>query len=174
MTTPHHNSHPEAPDKENTSVNTPDVGKSSIVKIGIFAFLTIVILIILTMVITRFNKEGNKNEGKTEVSQKPNIPAYSSTYNLSKIEYGSILKINIAPYETIRVNLTNDWCPMFSDKEIRTFDSQGVDRVLYHTRYTEGPPSTPSTYYIFSNENNSTVLVKIGRCESVNDCNIQF
>jgi hypothetical protein len=176
MSDPNHNPHPKTPDKEKTSVTTPDVGKSSIIKISLFAFLVIIILIILTMVIYRSpnNKKENKNEEKTEVSQTTNTPNYSSNYNISEIlQYGNYLEIRIAPKETIRVNLDNDYYPMYSEKEVMTYDCFNTRRVLNGNRFF-GPKSVPSPYYLFSNENNSTVLVKIGKCKSVEDCNIKF
>jgi len=64
---------------------------------------------------------------------------------------------------------------MWSDGIIYTYDSKGIERAMDGNYFILGPESTSTLKYTFKNKGEkNSVTVKIGHCESKDNCNVMF
>ncbi|HAE36805.1 TPA: hypothetical protein DCX66_03440 [Candidatus Nomurabacteria bacterium] len=150
---------------------TPNVkgSKQAVILIIIFLF----VVSFLAMTIAWLNSENSSSDSN---SSEKNSNSYSVSYDMSIIGYGKILEFDLAPNEKAQVELTNDWCPMWSSSQVVMFDSSNGKRVLLGSKFIKGPDTLKGTNMnvAFLNESKKTVTVKVGRCVSKNNCDINF
>lgn len=153
-------------------ISTPDVKKSQQVKVLIVVFLSVVLF--LAIIIIWLNIKSDKDT-KDELPKHAESE-YNATYDMLNVEYGQILTFDVSPGEKILVELTNDWCPMWSNNQITVYDSFNNKRVLLKDVFIKGLATSNATNakFIFCNTSHNMVTVKIGHCESKNNCNINL
>lgn len=166
-----------APSTTVTTTHTPLVVSSKVVRILVYIALIVVLLISLIIV-------NNKRKTKEKVKEIENEAAIAkmkavndklSVYDLSKISYGDSLIIQINPGFSGKVELTNDWCPYWSSGPVDTYDEMRVKRILDKNRFIQGPPlSRKSSYFEFKNTGTYSIIIKIGRCKSIDNCTVMF
>lgn len=149
-----------------TEGTTPPVKSSKQAMVIIVIFLSLVLFLAITFMWLK-SKSDNNSPKQTKIT-------YDTSYDMSMVEYGELLIFDVNHYEKVIVELTNDWLPMWSSGKIETYDNNGVKRILEGTKYIRGPKSTPTQNYIFENNSNLPITIKIGRCESKENCNINF
>lgn len=161
------------PSHTESKISTPDATPSSVIKIAIFLVISIFILIMLTILV---RKPKNSDRAKNDTSLNEQRIAFniSKTYDLSSTDYDAFLLFKVNPSESIKVELTNDWCPMWTSERIDTYDDNYIKRIFEGPNNIKGPKCTPTQNFIFNNTGNSSVTVKIGRCKSVSNCKINF
>jgi hypothetical protein len=155
-------------------ISTPDVKQSGLFKIFILVFLFIVLLITLT----KMNEKniGKSSSPKSNETELPKKMAHhvSAVYNIISVKYDSIMLIEVKAHEEIQLQLTKDFFRMWSSAQIDVYDDHDVKRVLDGKTFVQGPKSNPTDNYFFSNDSDSSVAVKIGRCKSRKTCKINF
>lgn len=156
-----------------TNKSTPPVKASKQVKVIILIFLSVIFFIAITFIWLKSKSKSDENSPKQNPPRQTEI-IYDASYDMSMVEYGKLLTFKTEPNDKILVELTNDWLPMWSSGRTETYDDDGVKRILEGTKYIKGPKSTPTQNYIFINNSNLSITIKIGRCESKENCNINF
>lgn len=122
---------------------TPDVKTSK--PIMIIIVISIALFILLTL------KGLSSSESTTDA------------YDFSETKYDSYFVLEIKPNEKVRVDLTNDYCPIESSSKISVYNQDGYKRILEGFVWIKGAAMTNSLVYTFKNESSKNVTIKIGR-----------
>lgn len=138
------------------SMGGPAVGKSKLAKYAIILGSFLLLVVALWVLYGKIQRKTPKN------------------YRLSDISYGQVLTFEIKPGRSVKVLLTNDYCPVWSSDQLDTKDYEGTTRGLSGPIFTTGPGNGRSATVTFTNTNVKSITVKIGRCKSKKDCNIKF
>jgi hypothetical protein len=161
-----------------THVVTPPVTQSSTIKKIVIIVVSIIVLVAIVILWSKINStsNGNGNDQSTSSGKNSSGDNFKGTmHNMRYTTYGNTLDLVIEPGQAVKVRLTNDYLPLWSSNAIDTRDSKGIERVLEGAYFIQGPPvSSDVTYRIFENNSQFPITVKIGRCNSKNDCGIQF
>ena len=133
----------DAKDAKEVVAKTPDVKTSK--PIMVMIAISIALFILLTL--------------KGLSSSESAIDAY----DFSETSYNSYFILEIKPNEKVRVDLTNDYCPMESSSKISVYNERGYKRTSEGSVWIKGVSSTNSLVYTFKNESSKNVTIKIGR-----------
>lgn len=97
-------------------------------------------------------------------------------YDVANLRYGDKMEIKIPPGKTVRVSVAQyGVSPMYASDELTVYDNLGVKRQLIGSIICPAfGKGTPLTKLILINKEDHFITFKIGRCKSLQDCNIKF
>ena len=99
-------------------------------------------------------------------------------YDLSSLKFGQRQVITIKAHTVVRVTLPLDsHCPLWTSDIIKVYDTKGTKRKLCGLCVVEGPQFEKNAgliHFIFKNEDDHSITLKIGCCKPEEACTIDF